>query len=452
MDVADRLVNLVAGIGVEKDKTESSFFAHRFLSRSELDALYSSDWLAGSMIDTPCDDLTREWRTWKGGPRQRDALAKTERRLRVRSVVNHALKMARLYGGAAILIGDGAPDPTRPLDPERITKGGLRYLHALSRYEIIAGPLDRDPLSEGFGGPEYYDLPTATSQRATAVGVVRIHASRVVRFLGQAKLETQTSWDGWGLSTLQRGYSAIRNVAATCSNLAAMTYEGKLDIIKIPGLSQGVVDPAYRSSVLARFGLANQMKSINNALILDSEEDWQQKTLNFSNFPEVLRTYLEIAAGAADIPLTRLLGVQSKGMGNSGEQDLRNYYDALAARQEVELRPGMERLDACLARDAGVPAADFDWNPLWQMRESEQATIRLQNAQRDQIYATMGLTAPDALREMVVGGLVENDVYPGIPEIMNRYKGEAPAQLVVKAEVTPQEINTPSAGAKVAKS
>lgn len=469
MEINDRLVNLVSGLGTEKDKSVHSHFRYRPMLKYELDAMYSSSWLAGSMVDIPCDDLTREWRRWKGGKRQQAALLKTERRLRVRHQVNYALKMARLYGGAAIIIGDGTNDPSKPLDVEAIGKNGIKYLTALSRYEIKAGALDRDPLSPFYGEPTYYQItrvapppipdpkmrqaPVIPGQTTTGnyEGSPIIHPSRVVRFLGQARLEVMTSFDGWGLSTLQRAYEAVRNVESTCSNLAAMTYEGKLDIISIPGLSQNVINPAYRDSLLQRFSLANVTKSVVNALVLDSEEKWEQKQVNFSNYPEVLRTYLEIAAGAADIPMTRLLGVQGKGLQNSGSADLHNYYDALAARQEVELRPAMERLDGALARDAGVQDADFDWLPLWQMRENEAAAVHLMNAQRNQIYATMSVCSPNALREGIQAQLVQDNIFPGLADTLEKHAGEDPAPLVEKKDVTGQEIDTPSAGARVPK-
>ena len=66
---------------------------------------------------------------------------------------------------------------------------------------------------------------------------------------------------------------------------------------------------------------------------------------------------------------TRLLGQSPAGLSATGDSDTRNYYDMIAARQELDLRPQLERLDKLILRSAGVdPAAlTFEFRPLWQM-------------------------------------------------------------------------------------
>ena len=68
----------------------------------------------------------------------------------------------------------------------------------------------------------------------------------------------------------------------------------------------------------------------------------------------MVRTSLQVAASAADIPVTRLLGQSPAGLSATGDSDTRNYHDMIAARQELDLRPQLERLDALLLRSAGV--------------------------------------------------------------------------------------------------
>jgi hypothetical protein len=50
--------------------------------------------------------------------------------------------------------------------------------------------------------------------------------------------------------------------------------------------------------------------------------------------------------GRADIPVTRLLGTSAKGLNATGEGDNDNYDEMVSARQETDLRPNLERLDA----------------------------------------------------------------------------------------------------------
>ena len=62
-------------------------------------------------------------------------------------------------------------------DIETVRRGGIDYLHVLSRWDLRTGELDRDPLSPFFGEPTFYEI--TAGQRT-----VRIHPSRVIRFVG----------------------------------------------------------------------------------------------------------------------------------------------------------------------------------------------------------------------------------------------------------------------------
>jgi uncharacterized protein len=218
--LVDSLKNLVTGLGTEKDKGAHGRFTHNWLDYGQLDAMYRNDWVAGSAVDAPADDMTREWRTWNGGKNQVAAMDRVEREFNVRGKLNKALKQSRALGGAGILIGDGSKDPSKELDIDKMPKGGQKYLHNLSRMELVNGPICRDPVNAYFGEPEYYILATPTTEAG-----VQIHPSRVVRFVGLEHLETSREIDVCGDSILQRVYDAVRNAAASSQGLAALVQE-----------------------------------------------------------------------------------------------------------------------------------------------------------------------------------------------------------------------------------
>lgn len=56
------------------------------------------------------------------------------------------------------------------------------------------------------------------------------------------------------------------------------------------------------------------MKSINNLLLLGDGKSWAWQKMDFAGIPELVRTFLQVAAGAADIPVTRLLGQSPAGL------------------------------------------------------------------------------------------------------------------------------------------
>lgn len=438
MKLGDSLTNIVSGMGTPKDKLSHSRFVPTLLTKFELDSLYSSDWLSGKIIDAPADDMTREWRQWSGGRRQVSALLTEEKRLNVQQKVNHALKLAALHGGAGIIIGDGAEDPSKPLDLGGIKRNGVKYLTVLSRWELNATDLDRDPLSEWYGEPKQYQL---SGGDRTAF----LHPSRVVRFLGRPILE-QSNWvDGWGHSILQRVYDAVRNANVAANNTASLTTEAKVDVFSIPGLNQNSIDPQYQRQIMARFGLANTAKSNQNALLLDAQEKWEQKQVSFTALVDVLNKLLEIASGAAGIPVTRLLGTSPKGLNATGQADFRSYYDMLSGRQENSLSPAISRLDEALIRSAigsRPSGVAFEWRSLWQMTEAERAAIAVQRAQAAQIYGALGALPPSVMRGCVTNQLLETGEYPGMRELLEKAEaaGEKAEPIITKAELGGNEV------------
>jgi hypothetical protein len=68
-------------------------------------ALYRSDWLARKIVDTPAFDSTRAWRQWEAEADQIEALEEAERSFGLQRKLLEALTKARLYGGAAMVLG-----------------------------------------------------------------------------------------------------------------------------------------------------------------------------------------------------------------------------------------------------------------------------------------------------------------------------------------------------------
>lgn len=404
----DTLINLIAGLSTAKDKLAHDRFGLVLQDRGQLDAAYRGDWIARKVIDVPPFDMTREWRRWHAAPEQIAAIEAEEARLGVQRKVARALRLARLYGGAALVLGAGDGDPGQPLPP--LGRGALRYLHVMHRWEIAPGEIDRDVLSPGFGEPGWYQVASA-GQRG-----VRLHPSRVVRLPG-AELPDGTGTDGWGDSVLQAVMDAIRHAGLAAQGVATLIHEAKLDVIRVPRLTQSLAQADYAKRLVERFTLANTMKGLVNALVIDKEEEWDRKQLSFAQLPEIMQQYLQIAAGAADIPATRLLGQAPAGLNATGESDIRNYYDRIAAEQRVTLGPALRRLDEALILSAlgtRPPEIYSEWAPLWQLGAGEAAAIGKTKAETSALYAASRLIPPEVLARAVRNQVVEDGLYPGI--------------------------------------
>jgi phage-related protein (TIGR01555 family) len=431
MFVIDSLKSLVTGLGGAKDKTTTQSFGYRFISPDELNAMHRCDWLAAKIVDIIPDDMTREWRDWQAEGPDIEFIEEVENKFNIPGKVTLALKKARLFGGACIVIGiKGAGDPSKELNLDRVGKDSLEYLHVLSCHDITAGPIERDVVSPFFGEPSYYEVNSRNGFQA------RVHPSRVVRFIGVPILDERSNTaEAWGDSILQRVYEAVQNASSAQAHIAALIPEAKQDIIYIPGLSEYAKTTSGQATLTNRFTYANAVKSMFNMLLLDGTgapgsngkdagEKWEQKQISFAQLPELMQQFLKIASGAADITLMRLLQDAPSGLGSNGDNAMRGYYDNISARQRSELTPAMTRLDEVIIRTslgARDPSIYYTWSPLWTLSETEKATIFSTKATAVKTLADAGLIPIDALSDAIVNRLIEDGDLPGLEAAIEEY-------------------------------
>lgn len=410
--ITDTLVNLVSQLATGKSKTAADAFVMKEIGYAELSSIYRGDWVGRKFIDTPVFDMLREWRHWQATPQAIEMIETAEDVHQVKAKVSKAARLGRLFGGGAIVVGADVRNPEAPLTPRSVGKGGLKHLTVLSRYQFNTPEIDTDPRSPTFGRPTFYEINTTNG------APIRLHPSRVIPFFGADRLEPDlVTQDGWSDSLLLSAYDAIHNRALAETGTAELIHEAKVDVIMIPNLGSqlGTIDG---TRILAeRFSNANTIKSINNMLLLDDQEKWERKQTSFSHLPDMIDRYLQIVCAAADIPATRLLGVGAKGLGNSGESDLRNYYDSLAGKRAETIGPQLAYLDQILWIDAtgSIPRDAYaEWAPMWQMTPKEKADIAKSRAETSKIYAELAIIPEDALTAGVQNQLIEDGVYPGL--------------------------------------
>lgn len=391
VQIRDGLINALTGLGTSSDKARySRYVSDQVLSDAELNALYTENWIAAKAIDIPASDMTRSWREVYGlDESQLKSFREEEKRLGLHKKVNQAIKWADLYGGAAIvLMVDGTGKPNEPLFPSMVKKGALKSVVVLDRMQITTGGVTvTDPFAAGFSLPEFYN-----------VGGTSVHHSRVIRFVGTELPRTMAAQRSyWGDSVLCRMYKSIISAQTVCDVIPNLVQNSNIDVIKIPGLMDMVADCEGEQRFLKRMKAVTLSKSVCNALIIDAQESFEKSSASLAGIKELVYDFLSIAAGAADIPLTRFLSTSPGGLNATGDADLRNYYDRIKANQESKLSPALEQLDAVMLPSlfGGVPEAyAFEFPSLWQIPAKEQAEIEEIRSRRDTAYVALGV--PDS--------------------------------------------------------
>lgn len=413
----DSLLNLVSGMMTGRDKASGLEVIAPVLDPAELWAAYRGLPLARKVVDIPADDACREWREWQAEAEQISDLEAEERRLGLRQKIRDGMKLARIDGGAVLYIGTKDSDPMKPLDPERMGRGGLSYVALLAASKVTAGATVLDPLRIEAGQPEHYTIGAS----------VQVHPSRIVRLTGAPILdEDRCPTNLWGDSVLLGLLDTIKRLGGTEQNIASLVYEAKVDVVKIPDFMRNLSanGEEYANQITKRATLAATAKGINGMLLLDAEEEYQQKSASFATLPDILDRFMQAVAAEADIPMTRLFGMSPSGMNATGESDMRNYYDRIRAMQTLDLEPSMAVLDECLIRSAlgeRPPELHYNWRPLWQPSAKERAEIGDKHATSFERLARLGLLPEEALATTMVNVMTESGVMPGLESAVAEY-------------------------------
>lgn len=421
MVVNDNLVNLVSGLGTGRAKSAHSHFVEQRYDDYTLLTTYRQNWLAAKIVDIPAQDATREWRAWQAEKAEIDKIERLERQFGLQGKVQQALQLSRLYGGAAIYIGTNSSNPSLPLNVEREK---IKYLTVISRRELSASEIDNDIASEYFGQPAWYDLITQAQ-------MIRIHPSRLVRFVGKAIPESfgigYGYEQGWGDSVLVGCMAPLLRTESTMANAGELIFESQVSVMKVPDLMSQVGDAEYRKSVLDMVALQAAGKGITKMLMIDSLQDYQNHSATFAGVPEIINAFHQEDAGAAGIPFTRLMGQSPSGLNSTGESDLRNHYDNIKAFQNLEVTPRLHKLDEMLIWNAlgrRPQEVHYNWNNLWYPSAKEQADIGKTTAETIKILNETGLFNSDALSTSAVNLLTERGVVPGLEGAMDEFGTE----------------------------
>jgi len=428
MFTLDGFENVVAGIATGRDKASASLWQVEQRAPIELEAMYRSGWLGRKIIDIPTDDMTRKWRVWDGDAAFIKRVEESEKKFGTPERVTKALRWSRLFGSAAIMIGVkprlGRPD--EPLDVSRVSEGDLLYLHVEIAPYLTIQSWNNDLLSPDFGKPEFYRYQPfrhggsiGPSEMTSAASVsLPVHASRVIPLSGiglppYAALQSNR----WGDSVFTSIEQTLNTAGSVTAVIASLLMEAKLDVIKVKDLAAWSATAEGEAKLKKRFALAMFLKSINNQLLLDAEEEYDQKQINFSGLSDVHIRIMQEISGAADIPVTRLLGQTPAGLHATGDNDLRNYYDAISAKQESDLRPVLDRLDVIMFASNGITLpseASFRFAPLWQETPTQRAENALKKSQATKALYDTGLLDDEVFAKGVISQLIEDGVYPGL--------------------------------------
>lgn len=293
------------------------YFVSNF--RQILSEAYVEISLVANIVDIPVDDALRGGVEIKSNQLNEEEIEE----LRVSldrdddmGVVGQAAKWNRLFGGAGILILTDQ-DPEEELVLEDIDEDTPLEFRAVDMWELFWDKQNTegyDPAiqQEDFEFYNYYGE--------------RVHKSRVMRLKGiTAPSFNRPRLRGWGFSVVERLVRSINQYLKDADLTFEVLDEFKLDVYKIKNLVNTLMSPQGEEKVTRRIRLANYQKNYQNAIIMDSEDDYDHKQLSFAGLAEIKQESRMQVSADMRIPAIKLFGTPASGLNGSDEESLEVY-------------------------------------------------------------------------------------------------------------------------------
>lgn len=407
----DGYSNAAAFIGEDSPLMAAGTFVRSGLTAKTelLTTTYRVSWLAKRIIDMPSEDMTRAWyRLSTSLPENElDSLRRLEARHSVKQEITNAIRWGRLYGGAiAVMVIKGEEyHLEEPLDYDMLLPDCFQGLLVLDRAQGISPSLElvSDLDDPDFGYPEYYTVDLEMGD----IHSVKIHHSRVLRFIGRELPRTETVRENyWGASELEHIWDELQKRSAASANIAQLIFQANVTTLKMGDFGGNLAGGSdrMRERILQTMQNENRLRTSYGIQVMSADDSMETHSYSFAGLSDIYESFMMDMAGAAEIPATKLFGRSPQGFNSTGESDLRNYYDMIAQSQERNLRPALEKLLPVMAISCwGYVPEDLEivFEPVMTTSPAERAEL-VSKLSSDVILAFQAglLTREEALEEL----------------------------------------------------
>lgn len=415
----DGYVNLLNKYGTKQDNSEAYKFEREpVIPDMQLTGLYEGNGLFSKIIDTPAEEALKHGfdlnlKSDELNAFVEDALDDLEWEEKAAT----AIKWARLYGGALIVMliddGRGLEEPVdwehiRSIDELRVYERSIVQPDYANLYQQDYGGKGVGNRVSKFGQPEYYYV-------SSIYGSFKVHESRCLVFRNGV-LPEQTSnatYLFWGMPEYVRIRRALRETVTAHTDSVKLLERSVQAIYSMKGLASLLTTDDGENQVLKRLQLVDTSRGLLNSIAIDSEgEQYDFKTFQFSGVKDVIDATCNMLSALTNIPQTILFGRSPAGMNATGDSDFESYYNFVEKIQRLMLKRNLRTLLDVVFR-AGIASGDvteepdykLEFNPLWSLSDTEQATVdqtkaqtALVKAQTAQAYVDMQALDPTEVR------------------------------------------------------
>lgn len=347
--------------------------------RQFLSEAYVEIGLVQTIVNVPVDDGLRGGITIKSNEldeEQIEALNNSMDRDDDINTAGQAEKWNRLFGGAGILILTDQ-DPRRPLNLQAINKDSKLEFRAVDMWELT---WDKQT-SEGYDptvGEEDFNFYNYYGEQ--------VHKSRVMRLKGiTAPSFIRPRLRGWGFSVVETLIRSMNQYLKATDVAFEVMDEFKIDIYKVKNYTASLLSGDAANKINKRIAHTNYLKNYQNSIVMDTEDDYQQKQLTFGGLGEVMQQIRMQVASDMRMPMLKLFGTPATGLNASDESSLEVYNAMVESEVRNKLKyPILRMLEIKCQMMFGFIPSDLkiEFEPLRVLSAVDQETVKTQKFNR----------------------------------------------------------------------
>lgn len=283
--------------------------------RSVLSEAYAEYGIVQTLVEQPVSDAFSKGfdiSTEELDSSQKKKLETYLEKYQIIQTIQQAIVWSRLYGGGGVVVMTDQ-NPANPLDVSAIGEDSPLEFVAADMWELYK---DNYKIWNPWNSDE--------DKKYSYYGI-NLHKTRVFPIKGKEPPSfIRPRLRGWGMSELERVVRSINSYLKNQDLIFELLDEAKIDVYQLNGFNTAMLTHNGTKSAEARVRISNSLKNYLNALVLDTNDKYEQKQLSFNGLSDILNQIRQGVAADLKMPMTKLFGVSAAGF-NSGEDDIENY-------------------------------------------------------------------------------------------------------------------------------
>ncbi len=313
-------------------------------------------------------------------------LQKYIRENKIMKEIVDGFRWGRLFGGAGIIINT-PQDPMTPLNRNYIQfpETPLSFI-AADRWELTMSVPNLSELEYPYN---YYGVP--------------LKEDRVLRILGkEAPSWIRPQLMGWEFSELERMIRDLNAYVKANQALFELLDEAKIDVWRLVGFNDTVLSDLAQGKISKRVEYANYLKNYHNAIMMDAEDEFEQRTQTFAGFGEILHQLRLGICSALRMPMSKVFGISAAGL-SAGEDDLESYNGLVESEiREPAIPLCHEIIQLCCMQVFGFePELTITFKPLRVLGAVEEEEVKTSKQNRFIQLYDRGIINPQETAELL---------------------------------------------------